>query len=147
MTKQEFVNTLRLSLKDLEDTGYLNETVSYYENYIETEVRKGSTEEEVISMLGDPRLIAKSVIASREATSQSRSDSTSNEQSNGFEVKEPWFIKIIRFMSSLPQWAVWFVGALVVVLFLALFIRVAPFLIIGFGLVALVRYIIKLWNN
>ena len=51
MEKQEFINGLRRGLSGIEDYDYINDTVNYYENYIETEVRKGETEETVLRML------------------------------------------------------------------------------------------------
>lgn len=38
------------------------ENVRYYQDYIDTEIRKGRSEAEVLSTLGDPRLLAKSII-------------------------------------------------------------------------------------
>ena len=38
------------------------DNVNYYEDYINTEIRKGRTEEEVLESLGDPRLIARTII-------------------------------------------------------------------------------------
>lgn len=38
------------------------ENVRYYQDYIDTEIRKGRSETEVLSGLGDPRLLARSII-------------------------------------------------------------------------------------
>ena len=38
------------------------ENVRYYQDYIDTEIRKGRSESEVLMSLGDPRLLAKSII-------------------------------------------------------------------------------------
>lgn len=61
MTKNEFLellrNTLLGQLPDLE----IQSNIKYYEEYIRTEGLKAS-EEEVINQLGDPRLIAKTII-------------------------------------------------------------------------------------
>lgn len=38
------------------------ENVRYYQDYIDTEIRKGKSESEVLTGLGDPRLLAKSII-------------------------------------------------------------------------------------
>lgn len=38
------------------------ENVRYYQDYIDTEIRKGRSETEVLSSLGDPRLLARSII-------------------------------------------------------------------------------------
>lgn len=65
MTKNEFVDILRRNISSVNDYEYVNETVQYYMGYIESEIRKGKTEEEVLNELGDPRLIAKSIKNSR----------------------------------------------------------------------------------
>lgn len=44
----------------------VQENVNYYENYINTQMRMGYSEEEVLNSLGDPRLIAKSIISANE---------------------------------------------------------------------------------
>ena len=63
MSKQEFIEGLRRSLSSINDYTFVNDTVSYYENYIESQIRMGKTETEVMETLGDPRLIAKSIKA------------------------------------------------------------------------------------
>lgn len=65
MNKTEFVDTLRRSISSVSDYAFVNETIDYYQNYIETAIRQGRSEEEVMEELGDPRLIAKSILASR----------------------------------------------------------------------------------
>lgn len=62
MTKQEFLQELRLALQGQLSQAAINENVRYYDNYIMEEVRKGSSEQAVISRLGNPRLIAKTLI-------------------------------------------------------------------------------------
>ncbi len=62
MTRQEFLQELRLALQGQLSQAAINENVRYYDNYIVEEVRKGSSEQEVISRLGNPRLIAKTLI-------------------------------------------------------------------------------------
>lgn len=62
MTRQEFLQELRLALQGQLSQAAINENIRYYDNYILEEVRKGSSEQEVISRLGNPRLIAKTLI-------------------------------------------------------------------------------------
>ncbi len=59
---------LRRHISVVEDPRFINDTVAYYQDYIDTAIRKGRTEEDVLSELGDPRLIAKSIVASRDDT-------------------------------------------------------------------------------
>lgn len=66
MTKQEFLEQLRRSLTTRAGSAVASENVSYYEEYIATQVRAGRTEEEVIRGLGDPRLLARSIAEAQE---------------------------------------------------------------------------------
>lgn len=62
MTKQEFLEKLRLALNGKVPGNIVTENLQYYEDYINTEVRKGKSEEEVLASLGDPRLIARTIV-------------------------------------------------------------------------------------
>lgn len=67
MTKFEFTENLRKALSGRVNYNVVNDNVAYYENYIDTEVRKGRSEKEVLEELGDPRLIAKTIIEAEKA--------------------------------------------------------------------------------
>ena len=58
MNKKEFIDGLRRSLSSINDYSFVNDTISYYENYIDSQMRMGKSEQEVMEELGDPRLIA-----------------------------------------------------------------------------------------
>lgn len=62
MTKQDFMERLRLALNGKVSSRQLTENLDYYDNYINTEIRKGRSEEEVMAQLGDPRLIARTIV-------------------------------------------------------------------------------------
>lgn len=62
MTKQEFLDRLRMSLHGKISPGQVVENLQFYEDYINTEVRKGTAEEEVLARLGDPRLLARTIV-------------------------------------------------------------------------------------
>lgn len=61
MNRFEFTEVLRKSLSGRVDYRVVNENVAYYENYIDTEIRKGRSEKDVLGELGDPRLLAKTI--------------------------------------------------------------------------------------
>ena len=63
MSKKDFVIKLQKALAGKMDSGEIANHVAYYEEYIEIQVRKGELEEDVVEMLGDPELIAKSILA------------------------------------------------------------------------------------
>ena len=62
MSKKEFLNILRLSLDGEVDHNIIEQNINYYNDYIGS----GSEleEEKILNMLGDPRLIAKTIIES-----------------------------------------------------------------------------------
>lgn len=62
MTRGEFLEELRQALQGNVSQAVVNENLKYYEDYIITESHKGKTEEEVIAQLGNPRLIAKTIV-------------------------------------------------------------------------------------
>ena len=64
MSRQEFIDELKVSLSGLESKSQINENIRYYDNYIKEQVASGKSEAEVLKDLGDPRLIAKTILAS-----------------------------------------------------------------------------------
>ncbi len=61
MDKYEFITNLQRHLTGKISVQKLQEISAYYSNYIDTEIRKGKSEEEVLEALGDPRLLAKTI--------------------------------------------------------------------------------------
>lgn len=65
MTKQEFLEELKQALSGQVSSEVLMDTYRYYANYIEEEMQRGKSEEQVLNELGRPALIARSVIAAQ----------------------------------------------------------------------------------
>lgn len=61
MTRNEFIDTLQRALAGSLNSSSVNENIRYYQDYIDVQIRLGQSEEEVISSLGDPRLLAKTI--------------------------------------------------------------------------------------
>lgn len=62
MTKQEFLETLgRILNRELSEQE-VAENLHYYEQYITQQMNSGKTEEQVLGELGDPRLIARTIL-------------------------------------------------------------------------------------
>lgn len=103
MNKQEFITGLRQNLAGMEDYEFVNDTVNYYEDYIETRVRKGEQESVILAELGEPRLIAKSIKMSRSDVGRAQETETEVQSNNGdFGQK---LVKGAEKFSSLPVWA------------------------------------------
>ncbi len=65
MTKQDFLDELRMSLSGEVSSEAIMDAYRYYSTYIEDEMRSGKTEEQVVEELGRPALIARSIIAAQ----------------------------------------------------------------------------------
>ncbi|MCI8597049.1 MAG: DUF1700 domain-containing protein [Lachnospiraceae bacterium] len=62
MDRNEFVSTLRAVLTGEVPPSVVEDNVRYYDSYISQEIASGKSEKEVMEMLGDPRLIAKTIV-------------------------------------------------------------------------------------
>ncbi len=67
MTRDEFLRKLQAELVLSVSEGVIENQLSYYQDYINGEVAGGRSEAEVISELGDPRLLARTIIDAAEA--------------------------------------------------------------------------------
>lgn len=63
MKKQEFLNILQESLEGEVKPGIIADNIAYYNQYIQAEVDRGRSIDSVMDELGDPRLIAKTIIS------------------------------------------------------------------------------------
>lgn len=62
MDKNEFLEKLAKALAGQVPASAVEENINYYSSYISGEVQKGTPLQQVLEDLGDPRLIAKSII-------------------------------------------------------------------------------------
>lgn len=62
MRKKEFLDILYNQLSGQMPEGSVAAHVQYYRNYIEDEQQKGRTETDILNDLGDPRLIARTLL-------------------------------------------------------------------------------------
>ena len=152
INKQQFLDKLRVALSGRVSASLVEENVTYYEEYINTQIRLGRAENMVLSGLGDPRLIAKSIITANNGDIKVENYSytgagkeyTYNTRNNYYtEVGETKRPKIVR----VPAW-VW----LLVLVLIMVFIVSAIFSLISFLLpfvpVALVIFFfIKLYKD
>ncbi len=80
MNKQEFIERLRTALNGRIPVSEVEETVNYYQDYINMEMRKGRSQDEVLETLGDPRLIARTIIQTNGTP-----DTDNRTQSGGYQ--------------------------------------------------------------
>lgn len=148
MYRTEFLGVLESQLSGQMQEGKVAAHLRYYEDYIQSKVRAGADEEAVINMLGDPRLIAKTLIdtdvdsgfCEEEASSfqGSAQDFFRDSGSQQAAPKRTWFKKL-----DLSTWygklIVIAVAALVIFLLITVLTAVAPFFIV----LAIVLFVIS----
>lgn len=83
MTKQTFLDTLRGSLTGAISASAVEENVRYYEEYINSQIRMGKSEQQVLAELGNPRLIARSIIDAGKSTGDTSSNAGAAYGGNG----------------------------------------------------------------
>lgn len=117
MNKQEFVDWLKVSLSGKIPPASVEDNARYYEDYINTRIRLGEPEEDVLKELGDPRLIARSIVAAE------REKTGDGEQTYGGRGEETdgrdGFRRIFR-IASLPSWVLPVLAGVILVIVLAL---------------------------
>lgn len=118
----------------------------YYEDYIQSQVQKGLREEDVLSELGDPRLIAKTLI-DREAESQGGSYEEYR-SGEGYDYDQYQDSRVERVHKlDLTTWygklIVIVIAAALIALLVAVIGAVLPFFLILFAILFLISYIKK----
>ena len=127
MTKQEFLESLRTALTGRVSPSAVEENIRYYADYINTQIRMGKSEEQVISELGDPRLLARSIADADKRADRSRVDEgaqTGSRQNtaagNGYGMGGRTY--------RMPVWVVLLLIGLIFILILSIVFSVLSFL-------------------
>ncbi len=134
MNSEQFLNELEKALSGSISPSSVTENIRYYEEYIATERRKGRTDEEIMEELGDPRLIARTIIDTSEFSvkrgserifdEQGKSDSSDEQQTDsgygGFRYTRISGLKALAFLAliliiffAIFAFAVWLVGSFI----------------------------------
>lgn len=76
LDKREYISCIEKALVGKISPQELQDIVQYYRDYIDMEIRKGKTQKEVLDDLGDPRLLAKTIVAAHGRGEQSYEQDT-----------------------------------------------------------------------
>ncbi len=138
MDRETFLRELRIALQGQISQVKVNENLAYYENYIMEQSRKGRTEEQVIEELGNPRLIAKTIIDTTDVlynSSQWEEERETEQNAYGnkkgfhfnFDEKKGWDIRYGKF--KINSWYGYAIIAFLVILILVIIARTAIILL------------------
>lgn len=145
MDRTEFIERLQRALAAGLDSSRVADNVRYYQEYIDSEMRKGRSETEIMEQLGDPRLLAKSII---EANKRAGTSYGSNREYDEEMMEETQNAKRNGAASGgktvmLPGWLVMLIVTVVVLVIIgvvtALLAYFLPVIIVFLGVLLIVK--------
>lgn len=146
MTKQQFLEELRLALEGMIPEEAVKENIRYYENFIWEQERNGRSQEEILRELGNPRLIAKTIVDAAEADAVSEEQTYYDDASEDVKAEASGKRKVYTINSKGLKMGCFLVGILLLLLlfvvFKLFFMFLGPILAIG-----LVIYLIGRWRG
>ena len=149
MNKKEFLDILYEQLSGQMPEGNVAAHVQYYRNYIEEEQRKGRSEDDILNELGDPHLIARTLLdtdstASGNPQTAERYSDPYTERSYEYDINDNSGSKKVKsrsFHIDLSTWygklAVILIAAIVIVLLCTVLSVLIPVMVV-FGIVCFV---------
>lgn len=153
MDRREFIEKLQHALAGGLNSNQVADNVRYYQDYIESEIRKGRTEEDVLNVLGDPRLLAKSIIEAnkRAGTSYGSNREYDDEVADDHSRENRSFGRNFERRLMLPGWLVMLIITVLAIIMLGLFtalLRIfAPLLIVGLLIILFVKVVKIIQSN
>lgn len=151
MTKQEFLEKLRLALNGKVSGAAVTENLRYYEDYINTEIRKGRTEAEVLEALGDPRLLARTIVTAgtngREQEGSFRNAEEGGRADGVYGSQREQDFAHPKKRIVIPAWVWLIIGLLIVVLVISAVFSVLSFLLPVLIPIAVVLLLVKLFRD
>lgn len=140
MTKEEFLQELRIALQGRIPQAQVNEHLLYYEAYILEESRKGRTVGQVVEYLGDPRLLAKTLIEVQKDNVRLNAEAFEGRKE---EPQSRWRGRFGKFKKPLLSIALALAFALLLALFVTIGALLLP-LVMGAGMIGAMLYVIYL---
>lgn len=149
MNRSEFIEKLQRVLAGGLDSAQVAENVRYYQEYIDSEVRRGRSEREVLDQLGDPRLLAKSIIEANKRAGASYGSNleydeeiAADPQNTGWDGAEASGRKIV-----MPGWLIMLIITVVVLLIIGVATALLSFFAPAIFVVLAVILIVKIFQN
>ncbi len=130
MTKNAFLEELRMALSSRIAAQEVTEHLRYYEDYINTQIRMGREEAEVLDKLGDPRLLARNIAESKKyAADGSRKNEKENYHTSGYNDRNNTYAENSRMKKTkIPGWLWIVIIVAIVLIFFALCFSILSFL-------------------
>lgn len=130
MSKEEFLQILRQSLYTEISSIEIENNVRYYNEYIEEQLRNGKTLNQVMTELGDPRLIARTIVeTSKIGKSMNSANSSTMYQEDFTDTSQDYsqgdssYTKTYSFNGKVPlRYRIFGIAALILIVTLLVFL-------------------------
>lgn len=148
MNREEFINQLRIALSGNISSSGVNENIIFYEQYFDMLMKKGISEAEIIEKLGNPRLLAKSIIT---ADKEKKTDNKDTPYRSEYDAEGKRTGQNEFKITKLPKWLIFLIAIFIVIIFVVLlfsltFLAIRVFLPIILILI-IVRILIKIFRK
>ena len=120
MDRTEFIERLQRALAGGVNSSRVAENVQYYREYIDMEIRKGRSEEEVLGSLGDPRLLAKSIIEANKRAGVSEVTNRTYDEESEESYAEKWRNAMKQNTMRIPGWLILLIAIVIFLLIIGL---------------------------
>lgn len=149
MTKRDFLEELKIALVSRVSAQEATEHLNFYEDYINTQVRMGRVEEDVLAELGEPRLLVRNIAESKKYASDG---SKKNYENTGHyagdnETENAYSRNKKTVGIKIPGWLWGILIILIVILFFALCFSIFSFLAPVLVPLILVLILIRIWQK
>ena len=124
----------------------VEENLNYYEKYINSQVRMGYSEEEVLNSLGDPRFIAKSIISANEQNAFQNGNKNYQdiyEQEQYVQERKRGELRV----KGMPRWLKIVITCLVILVIIKIIATVVSVLLPMVFPVLLIYFLVKLFRD
>lgn len=116
MDRTEFMERLQRALSGGVSSSQVAENVRYYREYIDVEIRKGRSEEDVLGSLGDPRLLARSIIEANKRAEVVEGTNRNYDEETVEDVYGERQQKASAHMIRMPGWLIGLIVAVILLL-------------------------------
>lgn len=120
MDRTEFIERLQRALASGVNSSRVAENVQYYREYIDVEIRKGRSEEEVLASLGDPRLLAKSIIEANKRAGVNEGTNRTYDEVREESYAEKWKNAVRQNTMRVPGWLILLIAGVIFLLIIGL---------------------------
>lgn len=112
MRKTEFLKEMSNKLRERMTKAEIDEQIRYYSDYIASETAKGKSEEEVIAQLGDPILLARTIMSTKGTTYHTTENSVTETEKKDLKDNRSSCLVMVIIAIIAASFLFWLVGSI-----------------------------------